>query len=164
MKQWGYALNCHFTPCALVAPHTERKQLTMNAAACLSSGIINRTNWFNNFSTMIPEQIDPSGLSDYLEVMTKAVFQAGVSWALVDSKWSAFKRAFKHFDPLLVATFGDDDIEQLMADSGILRSRNKIVATINNAKTMLALEKEFATFANYLHSKSGLPQFSRTLI
>ena len=109
---------------------------------------------------MIPEQIDPTGLSDYLEIMTKAVFQAGVSWVLVDSKWDGFKRAFKNFDPSLIAAFGDDDIAQLMADSGILRSRNKSVGTINNAKTMLALEKEFGTFKSYLHSKKSYGELS----
>jgi DNA-3-methyladenine glycosylase I len=102
---------------------------------------------------MIPEQIDPERLNDYLEIMTKAVFQAGVSWALVDSKWDGFKRAFKNFDPSLVAAFDEKDIERLMADGEILRSKNKIAGTINNAKMMLALEKEFGSFQNYLRSK-----------
>jgi DNA-3-methyladenine glycosylase I len=109
---------------------------------------------------MIPEQIDPKGLNDYLEIMTKAVFQAGVSWALVDSRWDAFKRAFKNFDPSLIAAFGEDDIGRLMADPGILRSKNKIAGTIHNAKTMLALEKEFGTFKNYLRSKKTYADLS----
>src|SRR5277367_3457900 len=109
---------------------------------------------------MIPEQIDPKGLSDYLEVMTKAVFQAGVSWALVDKKWDGFKRAFKNFDPSLVAAFDAQDIERLTSDEGILRSKSKIAGTIHNAKTMLALEKEFGTFKKYLQSKQSYEDLS----
>src|SRR5277367_963401 len=109
---------------------------------------------------MIPEQIDPKGLSDYLEVMTKAVFQAGVSWALVDKKWDGFKRAFKNFDPSLVAAYDESDIEQLLSNEEILRSKNKIVGTIKNAQTMLALEKEFGTFKSYLHSKNTYTDLS----
>jgi hypothetical protein len=109
---------------------------------------------------MIPEQIDPKGLSDYLEIMTKAVFQAGVSWALVDKKWDGFKRAFKNFDPSLVAAYDESDIEQLLSNEEILRSKNKIVGTIKNAQTMLALEKEFGTFKSYLHSKNTYTDLS----
>jgi 3-methyladenine DNA glycosylase Tag len=109
---------------------------------------------------MIPEQIDPKGLSDYLEIMTKAVFQAGVSWALVDRKWDGFKRAFKNFDPPAIAAFNEEDIERLMSNEEILRSKNKITGTIKNAMTMLALEKEFGTFKNYLHSKNNYVDLS----
>jgi 3-methyladenine DNA glycosylase Tag len=109
---------------------------------------------------MIPEQIDPKGLSDYLEVMTKAVFQAGVSWALVDKKWDGFKRAFKNFDPSAIAAFNEEDIERLMSNEEILRSKNKITGTIKNATTMLALEKEFGTFNNYLRSKDTYAELS----
>jgi len=109
---------------------------------------------------MIPEQIDPKILNDYLEVMTKAVFQAGVSWKLVDSKWEGFTRAFKNFDPVAVAAFTDKDIERLLCDESILRSKNKITGTIKNAAMMLSLEKEFGTFKNYLHSQKTYAELS----
>jgi 3-methyladenine DNA glycosylase Tag len=108
----------------------------------------------------IPEQIDANGLNDYLEIMTKAVFQAGVSWAMVDRRWVGFKRVFKNFDPAVVASFTDADVETMMADPEILHSKNKIFATIHNAKTMLGLQEEFGSFKNYLRSKKSYEELS----
>ena len=88
-----------------------------------------------------PEQITPSGSADYLEVMTKAVFQSGMSWQVVEAKWPGFKEAFDGFDPERIAGYTDDDVERLVADSGIIRNRRKIEATLTNAETMLELER-----------------------
>jgi len=46
-----------------------------------------------------PKQIRPKRLSDYLEVMSKAVFQSGMSWRVVEAKWPGFREAFFEFDP-----------------------------------------------------------------
>ncbi|HEY9712141.1 MAG TPA: DNA-3-methyladenine glycosylase I, partial [Chroococcales cyanobacterium] len=58
----------------------------------------------------IPERIDDADLSDYFEIMTRASFQAGVSWKLVESKWAAFREVFAGFDPSLVAAFTEADV------------------------------------------------------
>ena len=52
-----------------------------------------------------PEQIAPSGPADYLEVMTKAVFQSGISWQVFEAKWHGFKEAFDSFDPERIARY-----------------------------------------------------------
>jgi 3-methyladenine DNA glycosylase Tag len=101
----------------------------------------------------IPEQIDANSIDDYLEVMTKAVFQAGVSWAMVENKWPAFRKAFAEFRAREVSQFTQADIERLSNDASILRSRNKIVATIRNAQAMVALEDEYGDFRKYLRAK-----------
>lgn len=100
----------------------------------------------------IPERINATSLDDYLEVMTKAVFQAGLRWSLIDSKWPAFKRAFANFDTHKVAAFTDEDVARLSEDEGIIRSPKKIEGTVHNARTMIELEKEFNGFRNYLRS------------
>jgi 3-methyladenine DNA glycosylase Tag len=100
----------------------------------------------------IPERIEPRGLADYLAVMSQAIFQAGLSWALIASKWDAYLRLFEGFDPTIVAAFGEGDIERLMADGGVVRTRKKLVATVDNARTMLALEREFGSMRAYLRS------------
>ncbi|WP_232338193.1 DNA-3-methyladenine glycosylase I [Bordetella flabilis] len=69
-------------------------------------------------------------------------FQAGLSWATILRKREAFRAAFRGFDPDTVAAFADDDIERLLADSGIIRNRAKIVATIRNAAATIALRPE----------------------
>ena len=66
-------------------------------------------------------------------------FQAGLSWITILRKRPAFREAFRGFDPERVARFGDTEIAQLMANPGIIRNRAKILATINNAKALLAL-------------------------
>jgi 3-methyladenine DNA glycosylase Tag len=100
----------------------------------------------------IPERIVPATLADYLEIMTRAVFQAGLSWALIESKWDDFRREFHGFDPERIAALNDAEIAYLSEDAKLLRSRKKVVATVENAKTMLALEREFGGFVKYLRS------------
>jgi 3-methyladenine DNA glycosylase Tag len=100
----------------------------------------------------IPEPIVPRSLADYLAVMSRAIFQAGLSWKLIESKWDAYLRLFVDFDPAIVARFGEADLEAIMADGGVVRTYKKLVATVENAKTMLALDSEFGGFATYLKS------------
>ncbi len=69
-------------------------------------------------------------------------FQAGLSWLTVLRKREAFRAAFAGFEPAKVAEFGDDDVERLMSDPGIVRNRMKIQATIGNARALLALHAE----------------------
>lgn len=103
----------------------------------------------------IPERITPAKLGDYLAILTRAIFQAGLSWALIESKWEDFRAAFHDFDPERVASFSDAEIAWLAEESSIVRSRKKIEGTVANAQTMLALDREFDGFANYLRSFSS---------
>ncbi len=66
-------------------------------------------------------------------------FQAGLSWYTILRKRDAFRRAFAGFEPVRVAAFGEADVDRLLADAGIVRSRRKIEATIANARALLAL-------------------------
>ena len=66
-------------------------------------------------------------------------FQSGLSWAIVLRKRPAFREVFAGFDPAVVAGFGEDDVERLVADPRIVRNRAKIVATIANARALRAL-------------------------
>lgn len=111
----------------------------------------------------IPPQIDPAGTRDYLAIMTRAVFQAGVSWALIEGKWAAFERTFEGFDPAIVAAYGEGDIARISEDPGILRSGRKIRATVQNARTMIELEKDHGSFRNYLRSFASYRELSADL-
>jgi DNA-3-methyladenine glycosylase I len=68
------------------------------------------------------------------EKMSLEGFQAGLSWITILRKRPRFREVFAGFDPAVVAEFGDDDVERLMADAGIIRNRAKILATIGNAR------------------------------
>lgn len=100
----------------------------------------------------IPERIEPQRLGDYLEILTRAVFQAGLSWALIEKMWPDFRRVFHDFDPQWVASLSPAQIDQVADDPGIVRSRKKIEGTVHNARTMLALERECGAFRTYLRS------------
>ncbi len=100
----------------------------------------------------IPERFEPASLADYLRVLSRAVFQAGLSWKLIESKWDAYERLFDRFEPTLVAAYDDMDVERIVTDGGVVRTRKKIAATIENAKTMLALEREHGSFRAYLRA------------
>jgi DNA-3-methyladenine glycosylase I len=100
-----------------------------------------------------PTQIEPTGLADYLDVITRAVFQSGMSWRVVEAKWDGFRKAFAGFDPDTVAAFADDDVERLVADTGIIRNRRKIEATVTNAQALLALDGEPGGFVGWLRSQ-----------
>jgi DNA-3-methyladenine glycosylase I len=76
--------------------------------------------------------------------------QAGLSWLTVLKKRAAFRAAFAGFDPALVATFGPDDRERLLADAGIIRNRAKVDAAIANAQTVERLRAEYGSFAGWL--------------
>lgn len=101
-----------------------------------------------------PKQIKPAKLADYLEVLTKAVFESGMSWKVIENKWPGFQVAFSAFDPETVATLSPDQVDALTNDTRIVRNRRKIEATIHNAGTMLDLDREFGGFQNYLRKQS----------
>lgn len=82
---------------------------------------------------------DEQGL---FERISLEAFQSGLSWATILRKRPAFRRAFADFDPDVVATFDDGDIERLMNDAGIVRNRAKINAIITNARATIALRAE----------------------
>jgi DNA-3-methyladenine glycosylase I len=84
------------------------------------------------------------------EFLTLESAQAGLSWATVLRKRENYRRAFADFDPEKVARFTDKRIERLLADPGIIRNRQKVVAAVNNARFFLAVCDEFGTFDAYI--------------
>jgi DNA-3-methyladenine glycosylase I len=69
-------------------------------------------------------------------------FQAGLSWITILKKRDNFRAAFAGFDPNVIATWGEAEVEHLLQDSGIIRHRGKIEATITNAKAWQRIEAE----------------------
>ena len=107
-----------------------------------------------------PEKIQPNSLGDYLEIMTKAVFQSGISWKVVESKWPGIKEAFKDFDAEAVAGLSEPDLEELSQDTWVIRNRRKLSAIVSNAQRMVELDEEHGGFQKYLRSH---PDFSSTV-
>ena len=105
----------------------------------------------------ISPRIKPADDSGYLEMLTKAVFQSGFSWMVIRQKWPDFQRAFERFNVQRVAAYGDADLARLLADSGIVRNRRKVMATIENARTLVDLADEHGSFHGYLRTLEASP-------
>ena len=81
--------------------------------------------------------------------------QAGLSWTTILKKRENYRKAFDGFRPEKIARYGARDVRRLLRNEGIVRNRLKIAATITNAKSFLAVQKEFGTFDAYLWSFVG---------
>lgn len=97
------------------------------------------------------------GLPDHDErhlfkMLTLELFQAGLSWSTIWQRQGNFDAAFAHFDTAKVAQFDQTDFQRLMADSGIIRNRRKIMATINNARVIEELHANGQHFSDYVWS------------
>jgi len=76
--------------------------------------------------------------------------QAGLSWQTVLNKRENYRKAFHGFEPSKVARYNNNDVQRLLRDPGIIRNRLKIDATINNARRVLELLKEFDSLDKYI--------------
>jgi DNA-3-methyladenine glycosylase I len=77
-------------------------------------------------------------------------FQAGLSWLTILRRREGFRRAFAEFDWAKVARFNERSVQRLLQDTGIIRHRGKIEATINNARRAIELVDEFGSISAYL--------------
>ncbi len=92
---------------------------------------------------------DDEGIFEFLILET---FQAGLSWITVLRKRENFRKAFDNFDYKKIANYSEEKIESLMQDSGIIRNKLKIRATISNSRAFMEVQKEFDSFSNYIWS------------
>ena len=89
------------------------------------------------------------------EMLTLEGAQAGLSWRTILDKRAGYRRAFAGFDPGKVARFDGRRIERLLADPGIVRNRLKVTSTVDNARAVLAVQRELGSLDSYLWSFVG---------
>ncbi len=99
------------------------------------------------------------------EFLVLDAFQAGLSWLIILKKRDAFRKAFDCFDPEKIAKYIDKDVEHLVKNMAIIRNKSKILATINNARCFLTVQKEFGSFDayiwNFVHGKAIQNSFAQ---
>jgi DNA-3-methyladenine glycosylase I len=88
----------------------------------------------------------------YFENMTRCIFQGGLNWTMIANKWPNFLHAFDNFNIQKVASYGLNEQERLVKDTGIIRNKQKIMATINNAEEFLRIAEEYGSFQKWLDS------------
>ena len=115
-----------------------------------------RCKWVNEKSELYKKYHDEEwGTPKYddkelFELLILESFQAGLSWLTVLKKREAFRKAYDNFDVTKVANYTDDKINELLQNPDIIRSKNKIAASINNAKIFIQIQKEFGRFSKYI--------------
>ena len=82
-------------------------------------------------------------------------FQAGLSWITILKKRPNYRKAFDHFEPGKIAAYDLKKVKELLSNKGIVRNKLKIEAAIQNAKSFLAVQKEFGSFDKYIWQFTG---------
>jgi DNA-3-methyladenine glycosylase I len=123
-----------------------------------------RCAWANGDAAMLRYHDEEWGVPVHddrrlFELLILESAQAGLSWATILKKREAYRRAFDGFEPARVARFGARRIRQLLGDAGIVRNRAKIEAAVANARAVLAVQREQASFDVWIwRSVAGAPR------
>jgi DNA-3-methyladenine glycosylase I len=84
------------------------------------------------------------------EFLILETFQAGLSWITILRKRENFRVAFDNFDYHKIALYNQEKIDNLLLDTGIVRNKLKIKATITNAQNFIKIQEEFGSFSKYI--------------
>ena len=110
-----------------------------------------------------PPQVQVKSLDYYLEVMSKAVFQSGMSWQVVNAKWPDTNDAFHGFEIGRVAALTEEELEELAHDTRVIRNRRKLAAIVYNAQRIIELDAEHGCFIDYLRSHGDFYDVAKDL-
>lgn len=89
------------------------------------------------------------------EFLVLESFQAGLTWELILNRRDSFRVAFDNFEPKIVATYSDEEVNRLLGNAKIIRNKLKIRSSINNACRVLEIQTEFGSFSDFIWSFVG---------
>lgn len=115
----------------------------------------NRCTWANSEDIYIRYHDEEWGVpthddDELFEMLVLESFQAGLSWITILKKRENFRKAFDDFDVVKVAGYGEEKINELLENAGIIRHKGKITSAINNARIFIAIQEEFGSFDEYI--------------
>ena len=116
---------------------------------------INRCYWCGDDELMIKYHDEEFGVPTHddrkqFEHLMLEVLQCGLNWLYVIKKRDIFRKCLDDFDFDKIAKYTEVDVERIMNTEGMLRSRRKIEAVINNAKCFIKIREEFGSFSEYI--------------
>lgn len=116
---------------------------------------MNRCPWCGNDELYVKYHDEEWGVPvhedrKHFEFLVLESAQAGLNWLTILRKRENYRAAYDDFDPVAVSQYDEDKINELMNNSGIIRNRRKIEASINNAACFLNIQREFGSFDNYI--------------
>jgi 3-methyladenine DNA glycosylase Tag len=104
------------------------------------------------YQKVVPPRKKPELENGYFEMLSKAVFNAGFSYRVVDAKWEGIREVFNNFDPKIISKWTNDEVSDALTSPKIIRNSRKVNAIVSNANIFLDLVKKFGSFENYLES------------
>ncbi len=107
------------------------------------------------YQKVVPPRKKPSNEKEYFEILSKAVFNAGFSYQVVNRKWEGIKEIFHEFDPKIISNWTIDDVSSAMESPRIIRNSRKVNAIVSNAKVFLEILEKHGSFRDYLKSFKG---------
>lgn len=118
---------------------------------------MNRCPWCGNDELYIKYHDEEWGTPSHdekrhFEFLVLESAQAGLSWITILRKRENYRSAYDGFDPIKIAAYNEDKINELLQNQGIIRNRRKIEASINNAKMFLKVQQELGSFDSYIWS------------
>ncbi|MEG1254830.1 DNA-3-methyladenine glycosylase I [Clostridium sp.] len=118
---------------------------------------MNRCDWCKSDELYIKYHDEEWGVpvhedKKHFEFLVLESAQSGLSWLTILKRRENYRQAYEDFQVNKVAEYGEDKIEELMNNVGIIRNRRKIEASINNAQKFIEIQKEFGSFDKYIWS------------
>lgn len=116
-------------------------------------------NWGNTSALNINYHDEEWGIPVFddrmqFEYLMMEVMQCGLNWNMMINKREIFRKCFDNFEYDLIANYTEKDIERIMNTEGMIKSKRKVEAIINNAKCFQKIREEFGNFCNYIWSYS----------
>jgi len=116
---------------------------------------MDRCPWSNNDELLTKYHDEEWGVpthndDKHFEFLILEIHQAGLSWKTVLNKRENFRKAYDNFKPSIVANYDKGKISELLNNAGIIRNKQKIEASVYDAKLFLDIQKEFGSFDNYI--------------
>src|SRR4051812_22978009 len=157
--------SCRMSPCrgllcVAVAARPGNPHADYSCGGMTTTTTLHRCAWAGSDPAMQAYHDDEWGVPEHdpralWEKLMLDGFQAGLAWITVLRKREAFRAAFAGFEPGQVAGFGEKDIQRLLGDAGIIRSRAKIASTIAGARIYCDMQDRGEDFATYCWSFTG---------
>lgn len=116
--------------------------------------MIKRCKWAEQDKLQWEYHDNEWGIPDYedgrlFEMLCLESMQAGLSWGLILKKRNSMKKAFDNWNYQIIAAYGEEKIEELLQNEGIIRNRLKVRAMITNAQAYMQIQEEFGSFSSY---------------
>ena len=116
-----------------------------------------RCDWIKDHSLYLQYHDKEWGVPIYddhklFELLVLESAEAGLSWLTILKKRANYRLAYDNFDPEKVACYDSKKEEELMMNAGIIRSKSKIISSVQNAGKFLEIQKQHGSFSNYIWS------------